>query len=456
MNYSLEDTIAAIATAPGEAGVGIVRVSGGAARALLGRVFRPAGGAQRLETHRMLYGWLIDEAGEPLDEVLAVWFQAPRSYTREDVVEVHAHGGSVAIRQALGRLLNEGARLAEPGEMTLRAFLNGRLDLAQAEAVLDVVRARTEAGMQAAMEQLSGTLSAAIREARQGLLAVLAHLTATIDFPEDDVPPQDVAPELREVLATLDALLESADRGILLREGIRVTIVGRPNVGKSSLLNRLLRHERAIVTAIPGTTRDTLEESLSLRGVPIVLTDTAGIRETADVVEAMGVERSRAALEQAELILFVLDASEPLTAEDHALAEALAGHRLIVVENKQDALPSQGAAAPTLLAGAPRVRLSARTGEGIEALEERMWAMVMGGEVGMNEALLITNPRHKQAIQQARAAVQGAIQGAEAGLPADFLTIDLHGAVNALGEVTGETATEDLLDAIFSKFCIGK
>ncbi len=338
MNYSLDDTIAAIATAPGEAGIGIVRVSGPGALAILQGLFRPAAPAWQPESHRMSYGWLASEAGEPLDELMAVWFQAPRSYTREDVVELHSHGGSVAVRQALARVLRAGARLAEPGEMTLRAFLNGRLDLAQAEAVLDVVRARTEVGMQAAMEQLGGALSQEIRAARQLLLEVLAHLTATIDFPEDDVPPQDISPELREVRAALERLLENAEKGILLREGLRVAIVGRPNVGKSSLLNRLLRHERAIVTNIPGTTRDLLEESLNLRGIPIVLTDTAGIRDTVDVVEAIGVARSRGALQQADLILLVLDASAPLTEQDHALADAVAGRPVIVVENKQDQL----------------------------------------------------------------------------------------------------------------------
>lgn len=459
MNYSLDDTIAAVATAPGEAGIGIVRVSGAAALPILRALFRPASPAWQPESHHMAYGTLINRAGEALDEVMALWFQAPRSYTREDVVELHTHGGSVAVRQALTLVLQAGARLAEPGEMTLRAFLNGRLDLAQAEAVLDMVRARTEAGLHAAMEQLGGALSGEIRAARQQLLDVLAHLTATIDFPEDDVPPQDIAPDLRGVLALLARLLANADRGILLREGIRVAIVGRPNVGKSSLLNRLLRHERAIVTAIPGTTRDLLEESLNLRGIPLVLTDTAGIRETEDVVEALGVERSRSALAQADLILLVLDATSPPTPDDHALAATLPARPVLVLENKLDLLPPDAptlSAHAALLPDAPHLALSALAGTGIEALEETMWQMVMGGEATASEAALVTNPRHKQAIQQAHEHVAAALQGSLAGMPADFLTIDLHAAVNALGSVTGESATEDLLDTIFSRFCIGK
>jgi tRNA modification GTPase len=456
VSYSLDDTIAAIATAPGEAGIGIVRISGPQALPILQALFEPAAGdAWRAESHQMSFGWLLDVAGMRVDEVMTVWFQAPRSYTREDVVEIHSHGGAVPIRQALSRTLQLGARLAEPGEMTLRAFLNGRLDLAQAEAVLDMVRSRTEAGMVAAMEQLGGSLSQEIRDARQKVLEVLAHLTATIDFPEDDVPPQDVTPELREVRNALQHLLDNADRGILLREGLRVAIVGRPNVGKSSLLNRLLRHERAIVTDIPGTTRDLLEESLNLRGIPLVLTDTAGIRDTADVVEAIGVERSHAALRQADLVLFVLDWSEAITTEDRALAAAVRDRPLIVVENKED-IAGEETGAVGLLPDAPHLRVSALSGSGIGELEDLMWEMVMGGSVAASDVALITNPRHKQSIQQALAHLDAALESVGYDMPADFITIDLHAAVNALGEVTGESATEDLLDTIFSRFCIGK
>jgi tRNA modification GTPase len=452
MQYSLNDTIAAIATAPGEAGIGIVRVSGAEALPLLERVFRAAGEIPP-RSHLMRYGHIVDGEGQSLDEVMAIYFKAPRSYTREDVVEIHSHGGHVAVKQALGLLLNAGARLANPGEMTLRAFLNGRLDLAQAEAVLDIVQARTDVGMHAAMEQLGGSLSGEIRAARTALIEVLAHLTATIDFPEDDVPPQDMTPDLQRVQAQLDTLLHNADRGILLRNGLRVAIIGKPNVGKSSLLNRLLRTERAIVTDIPGTTRDLVEDSLNLRGIPLVLIDTAGIRETRDVVESIGVERSRSAMNQADLVLFVLDRSHPIGEEERTLAALVGNRPAVVVENKQDLAPDS--TDTPLLPHVPHIHISALRGEGIDTLEDTLWQLAVGGSLNTDTAL-ITNPRHKQAILQARQHVANAMEGIATGFPADFVTIDLHAAVNALGEITGETATEDLLDMIFSRFCIGK
>ena len=457
MAFSLDDTIAAIATAHGEAGIGIVRISGSQALPLMRRHFHAAEAEWQPRSHQISYGWLLDEEGVRRDEVMAVWFQAPRSYTREDVVEIHSHGSAVAVQQALSLFLNSGARLAESGEMTLRAFLNGRIDLAQAEAVLDVVQARTELSMQAAMAQLAGRLSDEVRQARHALLDVLAHLTATIDFPEDDVPVQNVAPDLQAVAAQLATLLESADHGRLLRDGLRVAIVGRPNVGKSSLLNRLLRHERAIVTDIPGTTRDLVEESLNLRGIPLVLVDTAGIRETSDVVESIGVERSQGALSQADLVLFVVDLAEPRHADEQRLAAQLAQRPVVVVENKVDLVdPQREAEVAALLPARPHHRISALTGAGIPALEAQLWAMVVGGDVAPNEAVRLTNPRHTQAIRAALGHVKAAIRAVEQGLPADFATIDLHAAVAELGEITGERASEQLLDAIFSRFCIGK
>ncbi len=460
MRYALDDTIAAIATPVGEGGIGIVRLSGPDSLSILRRIFRPArgGGPDWNPRPRFLtYGHVVDpQTGQVIDEVLAVYLRAPFTYTRQDMAEIHTHGGFVPLRVVLTLVLAQGARLAEPGEMTLRAFLNGRLDLAQAEAVLDVVRARTEAGLQAALQQLGGHLSNEIQEARQRVLNVLAHLTALIDFPEDDVPPQDIVPELEQVARHLEDLLSRADRGILLREGVRVAIVGRPNVGKSSLLNRLLRHDRAIVTEIPGTTRDVLEETLNVRGIPVVVVDTAGIRHTDDVVERIGVERSRAAIAQADLVLLVLDASQELTSEDEAIAAQVEGRPAIVVLNKTDLPTRLTPENVPLLPEAPRVSLSAATGEGVEQLEEAIFELVTGGTVMPTHGALITNPRHKAAIQQALQHVRAAQETYRAGLPADFVTVDLHAAVNRLGEITGETVTEDLLEAIFSRFCIGK
>ncbi|MDQ7028676.1 MAG: tRNA uridine-5-carboxymethylaminomethyl(34) synthesis GTPase MnmE [Ardenticatenia bacterium] len=456
----MDDTIAAIATPLGEGGIGIVRLSGPDALAILRRIFRPVrGGGPTWQpiSRRLTYGHVVDPTTDQVvDEVMAVYMRAPRTYTRQDMVELHAHGGFVPLRAVLTVVLSQGARLAEPGEMTLRAFLNGRLDLAQAEAVLDAVRARTEAGLQAAMRQLGGHLSAEIGAARQRVLDVLAHLTALIDFPEDDVPPQDIVPALEAVIRHLERLLRHADKGILLREGVRVAIVGRPNVGKSSLLNRLLRHDRAIVTDVPGTTRDVLEETLNVRGIPVVVVDTAGIRHTEDVVEAIGVERSRTAIAQADLVLLVVDASQPLTPEDAAIAAEVEGRPAIVVLNKMDLPAMLTPDAVPLLPTAPRVSLSAVTGEGIDELENTLFALVTGGAVMPAHTALVTNPRHKAALQHALEHVCAALETYRAGLPPDLITVDLHAAVNRLGEITGETATEDLLETIFSRFCIGK
>ena len=461
MAYSLDDTIAAIATPMGEGGIGIIRISGDEALPIAQMLFRPGhnggAGAWEPESHKLTYGHIYEpESGEQVDEVMAVYMQQPKSYTREDVVEIHSHGGPVPLRTVLSLTLNQGARLAEQGEMTLRAFLNGRLDLAQAEAVLDVVRSRTEAGLHVALNQLGGHLSDEIREARQLLLNVLAHLTAQIDFPEDDVPPQDISPELNEVEEHLANLLAGADRGLLLREGVRVAIVGRPNVGKSSLLNRLLRHDRAIVTEIPGTTRDVLEETLNVKGIPVVVVDTAGIRHTDDVVEAMGVERSRKAMDQADLVLFLVDRSRPLSDEDVAIADAVDGRPAVLVLNKSDLTADVTAEDLPFLSEVPRVVVSAETGAGIDALEDTIYEQVMGGTVKSLQSALVSNPRHKAALTRALEHVREAQATYAAGLPADFITIDLNAAVNALGEITGETATEDLLDTIFSRFCIGK
>jgi tRNA modification GTPase len=463
-SFSLDDTIAAIATPLGEGGVGIVKLSGPEAGSILGRLFVPAVRATRLEPRRLIFGHIRDpQSGEMVDEVLAVAMPAPHSYTRQDVVEIQAHGGIVPLRRILRLALAAGARSAEPGEMTLRAFVNGRLDLAQAEAVLDVVQARTEAALRVATEQLGGALSARVRAVRARLVDVLAYLEASIDFVEDEIPPQEVASPLREVAAELAAILATAERGLIYRQGIRAAIVGRPNVGKSSLLNALLRGERAIVTPIPGTTRDTLEETVNVQGVPLVLVDTAGIRaEIGDEVERLGVERSRAALARADLALWVVDGSQPLTGADRDIAALMGDKPALMVVNKCDLLarpgeglePSPGSS--SWLPDAPRLSVSALTGQGIETLEEAIVEMVLGGQVTAADTPLVSNPRHQASLGRALEHVQAAEQAQQGGVSPDLVAIDVREAVDALGEITGETASADLLEAIFSKFCIGK
>jgi tRNA modification GTPase len=413
--------------------------------------------AGTLQSHRLYYGYIVDpRSGECADEVLAGFMRAPRSYTREDVAEVNCHGGPLALQKVLGLCLAQGARHAHPGEFTLRAFVNGRLDLSQAEAVLSIIHARTEAGLRGSLGQLRGDLSQAIRGVRTALLETLAYCTATIDFTEQEVPPQDIEPVLNEATQTLHRVLAGADRGIIMRQGVRVVIVGRPNAGKSSLLNALLRTNRAIVTPVPGTTRDTLEETLNLHGIPVVLVDTAGLNELAqDLPEQLGIERSRTALSQADLVLFVVDGAEPLGEADRAIAASLGGRPTVVVINKAD-LPLAVGYADDLPIVGPRIRVAALSGQGVSELEDRMATMILGGEVTAAEPPLIHTQRHKTALERALAHVQAARGAHLDGLPVDFVAIDLAAACDQLGEITGETVTEDLLETIFSRFCIGK
>lgn len=454
---SLDDTIAAIATPVGEGGIGIVRLSGPDAANILERLFVPASPLPtgRPQPRALHYGHIVDPAtGQVVDEVLAAHMPAPATYTRQDVVEIDGHGGIVALRRILGLCLRHGARLAEAGEFTARAFLNGRLDLAQAEAVLDVVRSRTEVSLQAAVDQLAGRLSDQLRPLRARLVDALAYTEATLDFAEDEIPPQDIGQALAEAAAGLERLLAEAERGIVYRQGVRVAIVGRPNVGKSSLLNRLLRTNRAIVTDVPGTTRDTLEETLNLRGIPVVLVDTAGIQaEPDDPVERLGVERSRAALAQADLALLVVDTSQPLTDADRAIAGLVRGRPAIVVLNKVD-LPAHAELGGD--ASLPAVRVSALSGQGLDALEEALVETVLSGGVTASEAPMVTNPRHKEALERALDHVRAAGAAHDRGELPELLAIDLSAAVQALGEITGQAAGEDLIETIFSNFCVGK
>ncbi|NDC34960.1 MAG: tRNA uridine-5-carboxymethylaminomethyl(34) synthesis GTPase MnmE [Synechococcaceae bacterium WB9_2_112] len=461
MGFNTTDTIAAIATAvaPGEGSVAIVRLSGPKAEAIARRLF-VAPGEQVWDSHRIVYGYVVDPAtGERIDEALLLLMRAPRSFTREDVVELHGHGGVVAVARVLELVLAAGARRALPGEFSQRAFLNGRLDLTRAEAVSELITARSRRAAQLAMAGLDGGLQRQIAGLRARLLDQLAELEARVDF-EDDLPPLDgtaVTGELVAIRTALEQLVDAAAQGAVLRQGLRVAIVGRPNVGKSSLLNRLSRRERAIVTDRPGTTRDLLESELVLAGVPLTLLDTAGIRDSGDPVEQLGIALSRQALVSADVVLLLFDLSQGWCVEDQELrAQVPDGSALLVVGNKADAagVPC-GQVSPDDRRCAPaQVCISARAGEGIEALEAALLhccgaADLQGLQVALNE-------RQRDLAAAAAAALERSLEAAEQQLPWDFWTIDLRAAVRALGEITGEEVTEAVLDRVFSRFCIGK
>ena len=450
------DTIAALATPPGIGGVGIIRISGPHAEFIVRAVFRPMRPGN-WRPYQMRYGHLVNSDGVVIDEALAVVFRGPRSFTGEDVAELHCHGGPLPLRRVLEQILAHGARLAEAGEFTLRAFANGRIDLAQAEATLDVIEAQTTLGLRLALDQLGGGLSREVKAVRERLLYPLAYVTALTDFPEDDVPTDELGAPLHAALHDIERLLAGADQGVIVRNGARAALVGRPNVGKSSLLNALLRAERAIVTAIPGTTRDTLEETANLGGVPVVLIDTAGITETDDVVERIGVARSQAALARADLVLLLLDGSRPITPDDHAIARMTHERPTLFVRTKAD-LPTLAEIEP-LTASHPNgrgvVAVSVHSGAGVAELGMAVAQVLLGG-LPLSDARLVTNPRHRDALRRAQAAVAEALTGLGEGRPVDLIAVDLHDAVASLGEITGETVEDDLLNTIFSRFCIGK
>ncbi len=455
----LDDTIAAIATPLGEGALAIIRVSGRDALAVADRCFRPVGKRaprpSAAPSHTLHLGHIVRE-DRVVDEVLLAVMRAPRTYTREDVMEISCHGGLLPARAVLETVLAAGARLAEPGEFTRRAFLNGRLDLAQAEAVADIIRARTDLALAAAEDQLAGHLSRHVNRLRDDLMKVLAHLEAHLDFPEEDIAPATQAEMGRHMdaaLQRLDELLRTAGEGRILRQGVRAAIVGRPNVGKSSLLNRLLGHDRAIVSPTPGTTRDTIEETANIRGLPVVFVDTAGLRETGEAVEQEGIRRSQAALRQAELVLLVLDQTEPLQAEDERLLAALAGRRHLVVLNKcdqPDRLQWSGSQAASAL------RISCLTGAGLEELKDAIARTVWGGALRAERLEVMINTRHQDALNRARTALEQARAGLAAGAHLELVALDLRRAVHAVGEVVGKTAVEGLLDVIFREFCLGK
>src|SRR3989440_396049 len=471
------DTIAAIATPPGYGGIGVIRVSGPEAFALvLPLVRRPAGNTDLPPSHLLTYGHIVvPGTQEILDETLVTFMQAPHTYTREDIVEIHGHGGPLVLQRILRLVLAQGARMANPGEFTMRAFLNGRLDLAQAEAVMDLISSQTEVGQRLAMQQLQGRISEQVQHARQTLLGVIARIEASLDFPEEDVPtPQaaELLPLIHTARQQVNTLLAGSDQGRLYRQGLRTAIIGRPNVGKSSLLNALLRSERAIVTPIAGTTRDTVEEVANLHGIPLHLIDTAGITPSDDPVEQMGVQRSRAAAESADVVLLVFDGSEKLTGQDRDVCEELrtmgfgmgtgvvgtgTSRQVVVVVNKADCVQQLEREAPRdLWPEAPIVTTSTLTGQGLAELEETIADLVLAGKTLHSSSVLVTSMRHQEALRRATEHLRASLVPLEQGLPLDFVSIDLRAAYDTLGEITGETASDDLLDRIFSEFCIGK
>jgi tRNA modification GTPase len=457
----LDDTIAAIATPLGEGGLAVIRLSGPEAVKVADKSFLPVGKhslkPSMAPTHTIHYG-RIERAGRKVDEVLLAVMRAPRTFTREDVVEITCHGGVLASKLVLDTVLAGGARLAEPGEFTKRAFLNGRIDLAQAEAVADLIHARTELSLAAANEQLAGQLSHRINRLRDDLMKTLAHVEAHIDFPDEDIAPEtkeQLLSRLERGVKFMDELLRTANEGQILRRGIRTAIIGRPNVGKSSLLNQLLGHDRAIVSPIAGTTRDTIEETANIRGLPVVFVDTAGLRESGDSIEQEGIRRSHESVARAELILHVFDVSEPFTDEDENYLKHFAHKKQIIVRNKIDLAP-RPAFPPVDLPGSQVVNVSALSGTGIESLKHAIKDLVWAGEINAEMLQVMINARHQDALRRAHEATVRTLEALRADLTLELVAMDLRIAVNAVGEVVGKTATEDLLDAIFSQFCIGK
>ncbi len=457
----INDTIAAISTAVGEGGIAIIRVSGPKSITEVEKIFKSKTKLSEAPSHTVHYGHIIDPLSrENVEEVLVTVMRAPRSFTTEDVVEISTHGGVIAVKRVMDLLLTHDIRLAEPGEFTKRAFLNGRIDLSQAEGVIDLIRSKSDRAFSVAMKQVQGTLSRKINDLRYTLVETLAHIEVNIDYPEHDVESltsEFIKDKSRYVMEEIDKLLKTAEEGKILREGITTAIVGRPNVGKSSLLNALTHDNRAIVTDIPGTTRDVIEEFVTINNIPLKLLDTAGIRETMDVVEQIGVERSKHAVDEADLILLVLNANEPLHEDELELMEQLRGRQCIVILNKMD-LPSQldidivRRYYPDELI----VPMSVKTEEGIDGLEKAISGLFFSGKIEGGDLTYVSNVRHIALLKKARKSLMDAYEAAEQYIPIDMIQIDVKLAWEQLGEIVGETAGDSLIDQIFSQFCLGK
>lgn len=456
----MDDTISAIATALGVGSIGVIRLSGPDSLAIVDRIFTGREKPGKDNARKLLYGHILDRKGQPIDEVLAVYMPGPHSYTGEDVCEIQCHGGRQALQEILSLTYQAGARPAEPGEFTKRAFLNGRLDLAEAESVMDIINAKSRQALVAANRGHEGGLSRKVRELRKKLRDLVVQLEAAIDYPEEDIEEvtYDRAAEvLAEGQAAVARLVRQGSAGRILREGLRTAIVGRPNVGKSSLLNRLLQADRAIVSNIPGTTRDIIEEQMTIGGIPLVLTDTAGLRDTEDLVEKIGVERSRAALEDAQLALVVLDGSQPLSGEDRELLRSLKDRKKLILVNKSDLpqmLDTEGLQRE--YGRSDVIVLSVKTGEGMEQVEQWLREFVYGEGSDSESSSMTQNARQQDLLEKALRSLEDALEGARQHLPYDCLTIDLTQTLHDLGEITGEDVPDEIIDEIFAQFCVGK
>lgn len=456
INY--DDTIAAISTAMGEGGIGIVRISGDDSIEIINKIFDAN---DRMSVNRLTYGHIVDNfSAEVIDEVMAVYMKAPYSYTKEDVVEIQCHGSSVSLRRILALVLKNGARPAEPGEFTKRAFLNGRLDLSQAEAVIDLIKAKNDKTFDVALKQLEGSYSQKIREIRKELVDVLVNLTVNIDYPDEDIEEltyDNLLSDLGSAREKVEKLLETSDTGKIIREGFNISIIGKPNVGKSSLMNALLKETRAIVTSIPGTTRDTIEESLTIRNIPVRLTDTAGIRETDDIIEKIGIEKSKEAFNRADLIIFMIDRSVEIDEEDLMIMNTIGERKCIVLINKTDLeAKADTGIIKEKLPNSVIIETSMKETTGLSRIEDEVENLVYGGKIRQNEDLLVTNVRHKHLLEEADKALSDAIGMAEMREALEFLEVDVNHAYELLGQIIGEAVEEDIINEVFSRFCLGK
>lgn len=456
------DTITSISTPMGEGAIGIVRLSGPQAIEIGDILYKGKKKLSEVETHTINYGHIIDpETDETVEEVMVSVLRAPKTFTREDIIEINCHGGILTINRILELTMTYGARMAEPGEYTKRAFLNGRIDLSQAEAVMDFIRSKTDRASKVAMNQIEGRLSDLIKKQRQSILEILAQVEVNIDYPEyddvEDATTDFLLEQSKRIKEEINRLLETGAQGKIMREGLSTVIVGRPNVGKSSMLNNLIQDNKAIVTEVAGTTRDVLEEYVNVRGVPLRLVDTAGIRDTEDIVEKIGVERSRKALNEADLILFVLNNNEPLTEDDQTLFEVIKNEDVIVIINKTDLEQRLDVSELREMIGdMPLIQTSMLKQEGIDELEIQIKDLFFGGEVQNQDMTYVSNSRHISLLKQARQSIQDAIDAAESGIPMDMVQIDLTRTWEILGEIIGESASDELIDQLFSQFCLGK